>query len=290
MAAALTAVFAEAREAWFPQAAWAAGDMRALATMVSQTGRVERILYVVVAPEQRGAAVEAPSAEALRDRCLLAARAGPEFYASSSRAAGEALACEPGHAPRCLAAPAGSRELVAGWAPPSGLAIAGGAQPEATSEAAFRPLEPDNVDTRSVAAMVFRAHCVAKAAEWQTGGVPQSSMLAVFRAWCVGYRLKPWAPRDLYSYLQPWARLPRAADPRTGERNFEGVTVQIAKPGERVLRPGRGRVRAGHLGPFAAGHPAICRAGRKLETSFADLSTIRGLLRCQGSSCLDKSS
>ncbi len=108
-----------------------------------------------------------------------------------------------------------------------------------------RPLDPDDPEARSVAATVFRAHCMAKAEEWQTLGVPQSSMLAAFRVWCIGFRLKPWLPRDVYSHLMPWARLPRTADSRTGERHFEGVVVQLPKPGQSVLRPGQGRGRRG---------------------------------------------
>lgn len=82
----------ESAEVWFAQADWGAGDVRAMVELARQVGRGERVLHIVVeAPELRGAAVEAPSREELRDRLLSAAEAGPVFFAASSRVACEAI-------------------------------------------------------------------------------------------------------------------------------------------------------------------------------------------------------
>ena len=123
---------------------------------------------------------------------------------------------------------------VDGW---KGLCLRDDAAEEA------RPLDPDTPEARSVAAAVFRAHCIAKAQSWQTWGVPQSGMLTAFRVWCIGYRLQPWPAREILPHVRPWAQLSKTPDARTGERQFEGVVVSLPKPGERTLRPGRGRGR-----------------------------------------------
>ncbi len=79
-------------EVWFAQADWGAGDVQAMVELTRQAGRGERVLHIVVeAPEVRGAAVEAPTREELRDRLLTAAKAGPVFFAASSRVACEAI-------------------------------------------------------------------------------------------------------------------------------------------------------------------------------------------------------
>jgi hypothetical protein len=73
---------------------------------------------------------------------------------------------------------------------------------------------------------------VTKAHAWQREGIPQTRMLATFRAWCMSYRVRPLQARA----LSPVVLLSR----RTGaesERVYEGVDVNMPNVGQRVLRP-----------------------------------------------------
>lgn len=96
--------------------------------------------------------------------------------------------------------------------------------------------ETDEYDAEAAISRVFIAHCVRKAHDWQKDGVPQHRMVSMFRAWCIGYRVKPLGPRELARLLSPNVSLGKKSGAE-GERVYEGVQVRPPKPGDRVLRP-----------------------------------------------------
>jgi len=82
-----------AREIWLAQASWTGASVAAWVRYLEDAGRTARALVVVVVtPEARGPAAEAPNREALREAYLDAAGRGPALFASSSRRACEAVA------------------------------------------------------------------------------------------------------------------------------------------------------------------------------------------------------
>lgn len=63
-------------------------------------------------------------------------------------------------------------------------------------EEACLPAEgTDAFHFRNVASSVFLAHCVRRSDHG--GHTTQTEMLLAFRAWCIRYRIRPWAPREL---------------------------------------------------------------------------------------------
>jgi hypothetical protein len=73
------------------QASWTGASVAAWVRYLEDAGRTARALVVVVVtPEERGPAVEAPNRETLREAYLDAATRGPALFASTSRRACEA--------------------------------------------------------------------------------------------------------------------------------------------------------------------------------------------------------
>ncbi len=100
--------------------------------------------------------------------------------------------------------------------------------------------DPDDYNHREAAAGVFIAHCIRRNLGGAGPGASPHRMLVVYRAWCIGYRLRPWSFKELARALRPWVSQARKKN-ADGERPFEGVYLQLPEPGQRVLgRPARG--------------------------------------------------
>ncbi len=125
------------------------------------------------------------------------------------------------------------RGKIDGW---TGIAL----QESVPAEAVEARQGEDAFRQRSVIGGVFTAHCLRKARF--EGAATQTRMLTAFRCWCIRFRLKPLSAKELARELRIQAPLSRSAG-RSGEREYEGVSVTMPRPDEFAFATERARRR-----------------------------------------------